>query len=88
MIEHKKDLDKNGFGDLLKQKTIDMKDEPCQATLLWALHRWRCALEGKGSLGELNRRFDDFLVEYAEQSLLSDPGALSRRLGPAVKKND
>lgn len=88
MIEHKEDLDKNGFGEMLKQKTKDLKDEPNQATLLWALHRWRCALEGRGSLGELNRRFDDFLVEYAEQSLLADSGALSRRLGPAFKKED
>jgi HEAT repeat protein len=88
MIEHKLDLDKNNFGDLLKQKTLDLKDEPNQATLLWALHRWRCALEGRGSLGAMNRRFDDFLVEYAEQSLLADSGALSRRLGPALKKHD
>ena len=79
MVEQRLDLSEDDFEERLKKEATAMEGKPEQALLLWSLHKWRCAVEGRGSMPEYNRRLDDFLVEYAEQSLLNDPTALSSR---------
>lgn len=79
MVEQRPLLEEEGFEEILKEVAHAAEGRPEQAFLLWALHRWRCAVSGRGSLSEHSRRFDDFLEEYAEQALLSDPRGLGRR---------
>ena len=79
MIEQRMDLEEDGFEEKLKAAATAMEGKPEQALLLWSLHKWRCAIAGRGSMPEYNRRLDDFLVEYAEQSLLNDPTVLTSR---------
>lgn len=86
MIEQRMELQEQEFERLMKDEAQALEGRAEQALLLWALHKWRCALEGKGTMPEYNRRLDDFLVEYAEQSLLNDMASFSKSLSGSKKK--